>query len=256
MGKNRKVLALIPARYASTRFPGKPLALIGGKSMLHRTYDRARSASGVDHVAVATDDESIAAHVRNFGGEVIMTGSHHASGTDRIAEAALQFPDFEWVLNVQGDEPFIDPLALNGLISFSHKGGDFSICTLAAPMADQLQARNPNKVKVVFSRTGKAMYFSRSAIPHLREPGEWNAQQPLYYQHLGIYLFRRQTLQEICALPYGKWEQAEKLEQLRWLEEGYLIGVHLVAQGSPGVDTPEDLAEIERLLNAGELSFT
>ncbi len=242
------ILAIIPARYASTRFPGKPLVDIGGKTMIQRVYDQVCLAGKVDRVVVATDDERIATHVRAFGGEVLMTRAEHPSGTDRCAEVALQSPEAEWVLNVQGDEPFIQPQQIDLLAETLVRHPRHRIATLAKPVTNAEDLANPNLVKVVFSETAGAIYFSRHPIPFVRgvEPAEWCAHHT-FYRHIGLYGFERKTLLALAALTPAPLERAESLEQLRWLEHGYGIAVGITEMETLGIDTPEDLLKINNL---------
>ncbi|HMQ49075.1 MAG TPA: 3-deoxy-manno-octulosonate cytidylyltransferase [Saprospiraceae bacterium] len=244
-----KTLAIIPARFASTRFPGKPLVEIQGKSMVQRVYEQASKASLVAAAVVATDDTRIFEHVLQFGGQAMMTDPSHASGTDRCAEVAAHYPDTDYFVNVQGDEPFIQPeqidLALEPLL---RKNQNFSISTLAKAITHGEDIWNPNVVKVVFGHKGQALYFSRSAIPHIRgvEQVQW-LQQAVFYKHIGLYAFTRQALLEVSQLEKGRYEQAESLEQLRWLEQGYAIHVGITALETIGIDTPEDLSRLDTL---------
>lgn len=244
MPKINKTLGIIPARFASSRFPGKPLAVIGGKSMIQRVYEQANKASMMDDVLVATDDERIFQHVRAFGGKVVMTSSAHPSGTDRCAEVA-GFPGmehFDFIVNVQGDEPFIQPAQIDLLVGFLQKTEFASIVTLAKEINRAEDLTNPNVVKVVFDRFFKALYFSRSAIPFMRNQplGNW-VRHRIFYKHIGMYAFRRDTLLEVTKLAPSRLETAESLEQLRWLENGFPIGVCLTELDTTGIDTPQDL---------------
>lgn len=227
---------IIPARYASTRFPGKPLAEIHGKSMIQRVYEAAASVATHDRVFIATDDVRIQNHAEAFA-KVIMTRAEHPSGTDRCAEAA-QFiqQDYDIVINLQGDEPFIKPEQIELLLSL-FDNPQVQIATLKKELFDADDIDNPNIVKVVCDRNNKALYFSRSRIPFRRETPE-NAE---YYKHLGMYAYRKSVLQEITQLAPSMLEETEKLEQLRWLENGYSIAVGETQWQSPAVDTPEDL---------------
>ena len=244
-----KILGVIPARYASTRFPGKPLALIGDKTMIHRTYSQACKSS-LDAVVVATDDERIFAEVKSFGGNVVMTRNDHHSGTDRCREAlSLMSEPYDAVVNIQGDEPFINPVQINQVAECLQLH-DAPIATLARKIVDLNVFDNPNSVKVVFDINHKALYFSRYPIPYMRSV---NAEQRLnsmdFYKHIGIYAYQSKVLQEITSLPQGRLEKAESLEQLRWLENGYPIYVSVtdIAEGV-SIDTPEDLLSIPREL--------
>ena len=249
-----KFLAIIPARYASTRFPGKPLAVLGGKPVIRRVYEQV--ADAMDDAVVATDDERIFEAVRAFGGRVEMTSPNHRSGTDRCREAfdricAREGASYDVVVNVQGDEPFIRPEQLRAIMRcFDVPGTD--IATLVRPFAesDGLAAlENPNSPKVVLDGESRAIYFSRSVIPYLRgvERSEWLAKHT-FYKHIGMYAFRTKVLAEVTALPPSSLEKAESLEQLRWLENGYRIGVGISDVETIGIDTPEDLAAAEEFL--------
>lgn len=241
------VLGIIPARFASTRFPGKPLVLIHGKSMIQRVYEQVEQARRVNRVVVATDDTRIYEHVRSFGGEVLLTRADHPSGTDRCAEVAQQFPEAEWVLNIQGDEPFIQPEQIDLLAETLSQSARFSIATLAKQIEQPEQLHNPNVVKVVFSRRFSALYFSRHPIPYLRNhpASDWLAHHA-FYKHIGLYGFSRKTLLRVALLRPTPLEQAESLEQLRWLEHGYRIAVGVTTRETAGIDTPEDLERVER----------
>lgn len=243
-----KYIAIIPARYASTRFPGKPLADIGGKPMIQHVYERAHRI--FDHCCIATDDSRIAEAAHRFGATAVMTSADHRSGTDRCAEALEKYElssgiRFDVAVNVQGDEPFISDEHLLAIRkAFSDSEAD--IATLACPMKEGEDIFNPNSPKVVVSRKGYALYFSRSVIPYLRgtDPSCWSAEH-VYLKHIGIYGYTTSALREITRLPQGELERAESLEQLRWLENGYGIKVETVSSETIGIDTPEDL---ERLL--------
>lgn len=245
-----KFIAIIPARYASTRFPGKPLATLGGKAVIRRVYEQ---VSGVfDDVVVATDDERIREAVRAFGGRVEMTSPDHRSGTDRCWEAyCKQGGTYDVVVNVQGDEPFIRREQLETLRRcFDNPQTD--IATLVKPFteADGLEAlENPNSPKVVLDGAWHALYFSRSVIPYLRgvPRAEW-LRRHTYYKHIGIYAFRSEVLRAVTSLPQSPLEVSESLEQLRWLENGYRIGVGLSESETVGIDTPEDLVRAEAFL--------
>ncbi len=248
-----KFLALIPSRYASTRFPGKPLALLGGKPIVQWVYERVRSV--IDNVYVATDDERIRAAVEAFGGRAVMTGSHHKSGTDRCNEAAdLVGGSYDVVINVQGDEPFIAPSQLESIKSCFDDAGT-QIATLVQPFTPDMgpeALENPGSPKVVVDGNGFAMYFSRSVIPFLRGiPREEWLSRHTYYKHIGLYAYRRPVLRAITQLPQSPLEMAESLEQLRWLEAGYKIKVAQTALGTVGIDTPDDLRKAEELLAKG-----
>ena len=245
-----KSLAIIPARYASTRFPAKPLATLGGKLIIQRVYEQVKRA--VEDVVVATDDDRIMAAVEAFGGRAVMTSTEHRSGTDRCYEALQKVGgDYDIVINVQGDEPFIQPEQIRSLVScFEDEATD--IATLVKPFTaeDGIEAlENPNSPKVVISRDMKAIYFSRSVIPYIREVErtEWLTKHT-FYKHIGMYAFRAKTLGEITALAQSSLELSEKLEQLRWLESGYRIGVGITNIETIGIDTPDDLRRAEEFL--------
>lgn len=240
-------VGIIPARFASTRFPGKPLALIHGKPMIQHVYERATQA--LDHVCVATDDERIYQAVTAFGGRVVMTAENHPSGTDRCAEAIGKVEQeygihADVVINIQGDEPFIDPEQIRQLNRlFDHQ--ETQIATLVKPISDAAYLFNPNKVKVTIDKNGKALYFSRSCIPFVRgaEPEQW-LEQAVFYHHIGMYGYRKSTLLELCRLEKSPLEVAESLEQLRWLEQGYTIHTAITLIEGLSVDTPEDLEAV------------
>ena len=237
-------VGIIPARYASTRFPGKPLADLGGKTMIQRVYEQAKKA--LTDVVVATDDERIYNCVKSFGGEVVMTRADHKCGTDRCLEAfeKLAIQGEAVVINIQGDEPFIQPEQIEAIMS-CFDDPTTQIATLVKPFeeADGLEAlENPNTPKVVMSPDGTALLFSRSVIPYLRgiDKSEWLAQH-LHYKHIGMYAYRAQVLKQITQLAQTPMEKAESLEQLRWLENGYKIKVAICHTASIGIDTPADL---------------
>ena len=246
-----KVLGIIPARYGSTRFPGKPLAMIGDKTMIHRTYDQVMKSS-LDAVVVATDDRRIHDEVRGFGGHAVMTSPDHHSGTDRCREALAAFGgDYDAVVNIQGDEPFIDPRQIDRVADLVRTEG-VDLATLARKIDDVETLFNPNVVKVVFDHHGDALYFSRHPIPFVRglDPSQW-LQKALFYQHIGLYAYTTPTLKTIASLPMGGLERAESLEQLRWLEHGLRIRVAVSdIEGSIAIDTPEDLDLIPKELLA------
>lgn len=247
-----KFSAIIPARYASSRFPGKPLALIGGKPMVQHVYECVSACEQLEEVVVATDDKRIADCVQAFGGKVIMTRDDHPSGTDRIAEAADLLANSDVWVNVQGDEPFILSEQLNQLCSF-FQNPKVDIATLAHPLNKLEDILNPNVVKVVMSSNERALYFSRSPIPYLRglEQAAWPDAKK-HFQHLGIYAYRSEVLKQLTALPPSPLETSESLEQLRWLEAGYRIYVGITPYKSIGVDTPEDLEKAELFLREKE----
>lgn len=245
-----KVLILIPARFASTRFPGKPLAEIGGKPMIQHVVEKAVSVA--EDVFVATDDKRIYDKVHSFGGRAVMTSEAHRSGTDRCFEAYEKVKeenrtDYDVVVNVQGDEPFIEPGQIRQLID-CFKNPAVHIATLAKQFENPSEVFDPNKVKVVFSATQTAIYFSRSPIPYCRGVAQeqWSSVTP-YYKHVGMYAYRPAVLKAITLLPPGRLEKAESLEQLRWLENGYTIAVGITEHESIGIDTPEDLEKAKAL---------
>ncbi|MEQ1743951.1 MAG: 3-deoxy-manno-octulosonate cytidylyltransferase [Saprospiraceae bacterium] len=239
------ILGIIPARWASTRFPGKPLTMIAGKSMIERVCEQARRATLLDEVVVATDDERILQHVRSFGGTVLMTHPGHPSGTDRCAEVAAHFPRADIVLNIQGDEPFVQPEQIDLLAQTLLERPRFSIATLAKQIEQAEILNNPNAVKVVFSQKHGAIYFSRHPIPFVRDaaPENWLERQ-VFYKHIGLYAFRRNALLRVARLRPTPLERAESLEQLRWLENGLRIAVGITDLETIGIDTPEDLKKI------------
>lgn len=233
---------IIPARYASTRFPGKPLVLIHGKPMIQHVYEAA-TTSAAHQVTVATDDERIADCVHSFGGQAVMTSPTLPSGTDRCGSAAQQLglTANDIIINVQGDEPFITGDIINMLIRQFERPGT-QIATLTSKITNLAEINDPNKVKLVFDKNHKALYFSRHAIPYLRNPEQFT---PLYYKHIGIYGYTHQVLQELIKLPESDLEKSEKLEQLRWLENGYSIHVAECHYEGIGIDTPEDLKKLK-----------
>jgi 3-deoxy-manno-octulosonate cytidylyltransferase (CMP-KDO synthetase) len=243
------VVAILPARYASTRFPGKPLADILGQTMIERVYRRTASARLVQRVLVATDDERIAVAVRAFGGEVVMTRADHETGTDRLAEVAATL-DAQLIVNVQGDEPLIDPAMIDEAIAPLLADGTIAMGTLMAPLHTAEELFNPNVVKVVTDRRGFALYFSRAPIPWQRDaPTQLAvAAAPALGRHVGLYVYRRDFLLRYADLAPTPLEQVEKLEQLRVLEQGERIYVARTTCVSLGVDTPEDLDRVRQLL--------
>ncbi len=276
-----RTLGIIPARFASTRFEGKPLVLINGKTMIQRVYEQARQCKSLDRVVVATDDKRIFDHVKSFGGDVMMTSETHQSGTDRCAEVVekinfdlqttfLDSTDapiigkikprfagiFTAIVNIQGDEPFIQPEQIEKIVAIL-RGGDlkgnskanaaanFDIATLAKRIDNQELIDNPNVVKVIVNAAGKAVYFSRSPIPFIRnvDKKEW-AKTGKFFKHIGLYGYKTSVLTELARLSPSNLEQLESLEQLRWLENGFSIGVAETDMETIGIDTPEDLAKI------------
>lgn len=242
-----KVVAIIPARYQSNRFRGKPLAVICGKPMIQHVYERAMASPLLSKVAVATDDERIAEAVRGFGGEVVMTRDDHVSGTDRLAEAAtiLAIDEHDVVVNIQGDQPLFPSEIVEQVARPLLDDPALPMSTLIYKIIRPEEINDPNHVKTVFDRHGMALYFSRASIPFQRNPEE--AVSPTYYKHLGFYAYRKGFLLTFVSLPEGEWEKFEKLEQLRALEYGYGIKVVLTRHDSIEVDTPADAKRVEEL---------
>lgn len=234
------IIGVIPARYASTRFPGKPLIDIKGKSMIQRVYEQCLKTQALSDVIVATDDERIAGHVKAFGGKVIMTDPSHQSGTDRCAEVIAKYEGpCDAVINIQGDEPFIDPAQIE-LIANAFEQQETQIVSLVKKLATEEEVKNPNVVKAIFNTKKEAIYFSRSPIPYRRNPEA----QITYYKHVGIYGYRKEILNEITRLPLGTLEKAESLEQLRWIENGYRIVLNETTLEAVAIDTPDDLEKV------------
>ena len=245
-----RTLGIIPARYASTRFPGKPLVEIQGMSMIERVYKQALQSKNLSEVIVATDDNRIAAHVKSFGGNAVMTNASHASGTDRCAEVlSKKKASFDAVINIQGDEPFIQPAQIDLLISCfdDPEASGVQIATLVKKIATVDELKNPNTPKVVLAQNGDAIYFSRQAIPFKKDVAidDW-LQYGTYYKHIGIYGYNAQILPKLTSLPQGKLEQMESLEQLRWLENGYRIRAKVTDLETIAIDTPEDLEKTKK----------
>ncbi|MCG6169206.1 3-deoxy-manno-octulosonate cytidylyltransferase [Leptospira sanjuanensis] len=231
----KKILGVIPARYASSRFPGKPLAKIGDKTMIEWTYRNASRSTTLSELVVATDDERIHDVVLAFGGKSVMTSADHPSGTDRIIEVAEKFPEFSVIVNIQGDEPGIEPELIDGVASLKASHPEWTMSTAAVPMLDPFHGTDHHRVKVIFDQNGKAIYFSRSLIP-----SQFKATVPLY-RHIGIYGYDRDFLLKYNSLPKSNLEESESLEQLRAIEAGYGIGVFLAKEAGLSVDTPADL---------------
>lgn len=244
-----KFIGIIPARYASTRFPGKPLALLGGKPVIQHVYEKV--AAVLEAAYVATDDERIYDVVKSFGGQVVMTRTDHKSGTDRIEEAIEKIGG-EWdvVVNVQGDEPFVSKSQLD-TICHCFDDPTTQIATLGKPFESMEAVQNPNSPKIVVDNMGFAMYFSRSVIPYVRgkEKSSWLTHYP-FLKHLGIYAYRKDVLRQITQLPQSSLEIAESLEQLRWLQNGFKIKVGTTDVETVGIDTPQDLERAEKFLKA------
>lgn len=243
-----KTIVIIPARYNSSRLPGKPLKLIGDKPIIQHVVEKASSFT--DNVYVATDDEDIYNCVKEFGGKPIMTSTKHKSGTDRCREASSlirkDIGNFELVINIQGDEPFITKEQIKTLAD-CFENPKVDIATLAKKITSTEDLENPNKVKVISDNKGIAVYFSRSPIPYIRgiDKREW-VDKWNFYKHIGMYAYRANILDEIAVLPKSKLEEAESLEQLRWLENGYKIAIEYTDEESIGIDTPEDLEEANK----------
>src|SRR5579862_536819 len=243
------VLAVIPARYASTRLPGKPLVSLGGKPMIERVWERVGRAASISSVVVATDDERIRKVVEGFGGKVAMTRSDHRSGTERVAEVAAAHGDAEMFVNVQGDEPLIEPAAIDAAVDAIVSDEAVNVATLAVPIASPADIMDPNIVKTVLDFDGNALYFSRAPIPWVRDRG--GPVHARHLKHLGLYAFRREALLEFATFPQGDLERIEQLEQLRWLENGYPIRVAETEHDSVSVDVPEDVRRVEQFLAGG-----
>jgi 3-deoxy-manno-octulosonate cytidylyltransferase (CMP-KDO synthetase) len=242
-----RILGIIPARYASTRFPGKPLVMIQGISMIERVNQQALKSSSLQKVVVATDDERIYNHVKAFGGEVVMTSPHHISGTDRCAEVlAHEKEKWDAVINIQGDEPFIDPHQIDLLAACLKTKAPIS--TLIKKIETTADLLNPNTPKVVIAANGNAIYFSRQPIPFLKgaDKAEW-CNNAVYWKHIGLYGYQATVLPELTRLPQGKLEKAESLEQLRWLEHGYAIATAVTETETIAIDTPADLDKLPLL---------
>jgi 3-deoxy-manno-octulosonate cytidylyltransferase (CMP-KDO synthetase) len=246
------ILGIIPARYSSSRFPGKPLADINGRAMILRVIDQAIISGVFDEVIVATDDDRILDHVRSAGYQAVMTSASHRSGTDRCLEALDTWENergrkYSHIINIQGDEPYIHPGQIGQVASLLTDGGA-GIATLAKLITRREEIFNPNVVKVVFNKDHLALYFSRSPIPYLREVNDtlWSRKKA-HYKHIGIYGFRSDVLKTACSLPEGTLEKHEALEQLRWLEQGLQIQIDITGFESVAVDTPEDLLKITNM---------
>ena len=242
-------LGIIPARYASTRFPGKPLAILDGKTIIHRVYQQCQLCDSIDELIVATDDERIAGHVHNFGGLAVMTRADHVNGTSRCAEALKNYEliskiAYDVVINIQGDEPYIHPDMINKVVSLFNDPNT-RIGTLVKRIHSEEELFNPNVVKVLSDKNNKAMIFSRNPMPYNRdvEKGSW-LKKTEFYKHIGLYGFRKDTLIEVTKLKPSRLELAEKLEQLTWMENGYPVTVDYTDHDSAGIDTPEDLLKL------------
>lgn len=240
-----KVVVVIPARYGSTRLPGKPLVLLAGKPMIQRVYERAKLAKQANQVIVATDDERIVKAVEAFGGEARMTRTDHRTGTERVAEVAAHV-EGDIFVNVQGDEPLLDPAAVDTAVSSLLEEPAASISTVATPIKTPGDIMDPNVVKTVLDFDGNALYFSRAPIPWVRDTASKTLVRHL--KHLGLYVFQREALLEYATLPQGELERIEQLEQLRWMENGWKIRVAEVDHDAVSVDVPEDVGRVEKLL--------
>jgi len=241
------VVVVIPARYASTRLPGKPLVPLAGKPMIQRVYERAKLATRADRVIVATDDERIVKAVQGFGGEARMTRADHRTGTERVAEVAAHEQGNVFV-NVQGDEPLLDPVAVDAAVASLLEEPAAEISTVATPIKTPAEIMDPNVVKVVLDFEDNALYFSRAPVPWVRDTA--SKVRVRHLKHLGLYVFQRDALLEYATLPQGELERAEQLEQLRWLENGWKIRVAEVEHDAVSVDVPEDVTRVEKLLQS------
>jgi len=242
------ILGVIPARYASSRFPGKPLVDILGKSMIQRVYEQAKKSSKLSDVVVATDDERISTHVKAFGGQVVMTETNHPSGTDRCFEALKKSgKEYTYVINIQGDEPFIDPSQIDLLAGVCD--GKTELATLMIPVDSQEVLFDTGEVKITMNDKHEALYFSREVIPHIKgvDKKDWHKHFP-YYRHVGMYAYRADVLKQITTLAPSSLEKAESLEQLRWLENGFKIKLVITHHDSHCIDTPEDVDKVLKLM--------
>ncbi len=244
-----KVLGIIPSRYQSSRFPGKPLIDIKGKSMIQRVYEQAKQSTLINELVVATDDQRIFEHVLSFNGNVLMTSNTHSSGTDRCGEVVQTYTDYDIIINIQGDEPLIRPEQLDSLLS-AFKDSDVKIATLIKAMTDIEDVLNPNRIKVVLDVNSNGIYFSRSVIPYIAniKQSEW-LNHFTFWKHIGIYAWRTDVLKKLVNLPISTIEKAESLEQLRWLYNGYKIKTVETKIETPNIDTPEDVQKVLNQLN-------
>lgn len=248
-----EIVAVIPARFASTRLPGKPLLSETGRPLIQHVVEAARGATRLNRIIVATDDQAIADAVAAFGGECVLTRSDHPSGTDRVAEVAEGLPDAGIIVNLQGDEPEISPHALDLVITLLENDPEASMATLATPIQTEADYLDPSCVKVVCSASGQALYFSRSPIPYHRDGRpDFGSPTPSAYLHLGLYAYRRDFLLQLATLPPSPLELTEKLEQLRVLEAGHRIAVGIVDEPSVGIDTPDDYRRFVDRWRAGQ----
>lgn len=242
------VIGVIPARYESSRFPGKPLVDIDGKSMIQRVYEQCLKSTSLSKLIVATDDQRIADHVKLFGGNVTLTSNKHQSGTDRCAEVADKYPEFDILINIQGDEPMINPNQID-LLCKCFENPQASIATLVKKISSNEELFNENTPKVILNKNNEAILFSRTAIPFLRGKARENwIDHYTFYKHIGIYGFKTQTLKNLSDLPLSALESAEALEQLRWIENGYRIQAAITDDESQAIDTPEDLEKLLKMI--------
>ena len=244
------IVGIIPARYASTRFPGKPLIDIQGKTMIHRVYEQALKSKHLDKVIVATDDERIFNHVKDFGGEAVITAEHHPSGTDRCWDALQQLKgNFQYVINIQGDEPFIQPEQIDELAAIL-KDGTVELATQMILVDNHEILFDKGEVKIVLNTNKEALYFSRMVIPFIKgvDEKDWHLHHD-YYRHVGMYAYRKDILEKITKVPVSSLEKSESLEQLRWLENGFKIKCVTTKYESHCIDTPEDIDKVLVLLN-------
>lgn len=251
LAQSNGVLAVIPARYGSTRLPGKPLAMIAGRPMIQHVVERVKQAETVSRVVVATDDKRIEAAVAAFGGEAILTRADHRTGTDRVAEVAAHIAATIYV-NVQGDEPLVDPATVDAVVAAMLEDDSIQIGTPCSAILRQADIMDPNVTKVVRDFEGNGLYFSHAPIPWVRDTGDTVTAR--HWKHIGIYAFRRDALLEIPTLPPGDLERVEKLEQLRWLENGFRIRVVETDYDAVSVDVPADIERVERILSSGKPS--
>ena len=235
------IKGIIPARFSSTRLPGKPLADIGGTSMIQRVYQQSLKSSSLESVIVATDDQRIFDHVKSFGGEVMMTSPDHPSGTDRVIEVATAFPGYRAYLNIQGDEPFITPHQIDLACKPLLESEGLFVSTLILPTSSKSALENPSIIKVVIAKDGRALYFSRAPIPHIRNTDEFDhwSHKYSFYKHIGIYGYTAAAIERIAQLTPSALELAEKLEQLRWMEDGIPIITNVTHEESFSIDTPK-----------------
>lgn len=242
-----KVLGVIPARYASSRFPGKPLIDLKGKTMIQRVYEGAGRSKMISDLVVATDDQRIYDAVQTFNGNVEMTGEHHQSGTDRCGEVALNHPGVDVVINIQGDEPLVDPVQLDELLK-AFNDPNVQIATLGISDRSEANRMNENRIKLIRDNNGDALYFSRSPIPNTSRAGKEDLEKMELFRHIGVYAFRRDTLLKLIELPVSPLEKVESLEQLRWMYNGYKVRVVETTIETPNIDSLEDVMEVLNFL--------